>query len=131
MPCHLLPLLLLLPLFVTAGTELRRITVGTSSAAPPCVWSLAVLPNGTIVSGDGDGAVQFWDGGFGTLLSRHQQFAADVLALTASPDGSSVWASGVDPRVSFFVLINCLLGFVVSLVDWVLQCSVGWCAGCS
>jgi U3 small nucleolar RNA-associated protein 4 len=85
--------------------------VGTNSAAPPCVWSLAVLPNGTIVSGDGDGAVQFWDGGFGTLLSRHQQFAADVLALAASPDGNSVWASGVDPRVSkqqylCFILAN-------------------------
>jgi U3 small nucleolar RNA-associated protein 4 len=64
------------------------------------VWALLVLPDGTIVSGDQEGAVQFWDGGFGTLLSRQQHFAADVLALAASPDGSSVWASGVDPRVS-------------------------------
>eukprot|EP00883_Tetradesmus_obliquus_P000192 jgi/Sobl393_1/10198/SZX66334.1 len=83
---------------VQRGTERQRITVGTSSAAPPCVWSLTVLRDGTIVSGDGDGAVQFWDGRFGTLLARHQQFAADVLALAASPDGASVWASGVDPR---------------------------------
>ncbi len=84
---------------VAAGNELRRITVGTSSVAPPCVWALTVLPDGTIVSGDGDGAVQFWDGVHGTLLSRQQQFAADVLALSASSDGRSVWAAGVDPRV--------------------------------
>lgn len=64
------------------------------------MWSLTVLPDGTIVSGDGDGAVQFWDGRFGTLLSRQQQFAADVLAVVGSPDSKSVWASGVDPRVS-------------------------------
>lgn len=84
----------------TAGIELQRITVGTSSTSPPCVWALTVLRDGTIVSGDGDGAVQFWDGRFGTLLSRQQQFAADVLTLVGSPDGKSVWASGVDPRVS-------------------------------
>jgi U3 small nucleolar RNA-associated protein 4 len=52
-----------------------------------------------MVSGDQEGAVQFWDSRFGTLLTRHQQFAADVLTLAASPDGKSVWASGVDPKV--------------------------------
>eukprot|EP00775_Hariotina_reticulata_P001961 gene1961-2288_t len=88
-----------------AGTELQRITVGTSSSSPPCVWSLLVLPDGTIVSGDQEGAVQFWDGSFGTLLSRQQHFVGDVLALAASPDGSTVWASGVDPRVALFHLV--------------------------
>jgi WD40 repeat protein len=82
-----------------AGTEQQRITVGTSSGSPPCVWALEVLPDGTLVSGDQEGAVQFWDGRFGTLLARHQQFAADVLTLAASPDGKMVWASGVDPKV--------------------------------
>lgn len=82
------------------GTESRRITVGTSSTSPPCVWALLVLPDGTVVSADQEGAVQFWDGAFGTLLARHQQHAADVLALAASQDGGSVWASGVDPKVA-------------------------------
>ncbi|KAF8071219.1 UTP4 [Scenedesmus sp. PABB004] len=90
---------------VARGVELQRITVGTSSTAPPCVWSLAVLGDGTIVSGDGDGAVQFWDGTHGTLLGRQQQFGADVLAVAASPDGTRVWASGVDPRVAVFQLV--------------------------
>jgi hypothetical protein len=82
-----------------SGTEQQRITVGTSSTSPPCVWALEVLPDGTLVSGDQEGAVQFWDGRFGTLLNRHQQFAADVLTLAASPDGKMVWASGVDAKV--------------------------------
>lgn len=73
--------------------------MGTSSLSPPCVWALEVLADGTMVSGDQEGAVQFWDGRFGTLLSRQQQFVADVLALAASPDGKTVWASGVDPKV--------------------------------
>lgn len=77
------------------------------------MWSLTVLRDGTIVSGDGDGAVQFWDGRFGTLLSRQQQFAADVLAVVGSPDGKSVWAAGVDPRVSQ----KARLGYVQLLPD--------------
>lgn len=70
-----------------------------SSAAPPRVWSLAVLPDGTIVSGDSEGATQFWEGRFGTLVSRLQQHAADVTALAASADGAFVYSAGVDPRV--------------------------------
>ena len=34
------------------------------------VWDLLYLPDGTLVSADSDGAVQFWDGRFGTLLQR-------------------------------------------------------------
>lgn len=66
---------------------------------PPRVWSLAVLPDGTIVSGDSEGATQFWEGRFGTLVSRLQQHAADVTALAASADGAFVYSAGVDPRV--------------------------------
>ncbi len=46
-----------------------RISVGAQTASkPPCVWRVLVLPDGTLVSADSDGAVQFWDGRFGTLL---------------------------------------------------------------
>ena len=50
------------------GRELVRFTVSSSSLAAACVWQLLVLPDGTVVSGDSEGAVQFWDGRFGTLL---------------------------------------------------------------
>jgi U3 small nucleolar RNA-associated protein 4 len=45
-----------------------RVCAGSSTAAPPRVWCLLVLPDGTIVSGDSDGAVQMWDGSFGTQV---------------------------------------------------------------
>jgi hypothetical protein len=65
----------------------------------PQVWRLLSLPDGTLVSGDSDGAVQFWEPRFGTLLARFAQHKADVLALAADEDGGSVWAAGVDPQV--------------------------------
>ena len=81
-----------------------RITAAsaTVSATPPCVWSLLVLPDGTLVSGDGEGAVQLWDGAFGTLLHRFVRHKADVLALAAAPDGSAIFAAGVDAQVAMF-----------------------------
>ncbi|KAF5826564.1 WD40-repeat-containing domain protein [Dunaliella salina] len=84
------------------GSEHLRITAGAATTRPVCVWRLAVLPNGTIVSGDSDGAVQFWDGRFGSLLHRFTQHRADILAVVSAPDGESIFASGVDPAVVQF-----------------------------
>jgi len=84
------------------GSEHLRITAGAATTRPVCVWRLAVLPNGTIVSGDSDGAVQFWDGRFGSLLHRFTQHRADILAVVPAPDGESIFASGVDPAVVLF-----------------------------
>ena len=67
-----------------------------------CVWALKYLPDGTLVSGDSDGAVTFWDAKFGTQLSRHQVHKADVLALAATPSGNKVFASGVDSQMAEF-----------------------------
>mgnify|MGYP001807574930 CR=1 FL=1 len=69
------------------------------------VWRLLSLPDGTLVSGDSDGAVQMWDGRFGTQLARFNQHRADVLALAATEDGSAVFAAGVDSRVAQFARV--------------------------
>ncbi|OUS49586.1 quinon protein alcohol dehydrogenase-like superfamily [Ostreococcus tauri] len=91
--------------------EMRRISVcnvaygahGILNATDEnCVWALTYLPDGTLVSGDSDGAVTFWDAKFGTELSRHQQHKADVLALAATPSGKKVFASGVDSQLAEF-----------------------------
>lgn len=87
---------------VASGRELLRITVGDGSGREVCVWSLLVLQDGTIVSGDSGGSVCFWDGQNGTLVARFTQHAADVLQLAASPDGTTVFAAGVDPKVAVF-----------------------------
>jgi U3 small nucleolar RNA-associated protein 4 len=91
-----------------AYAELARITVGAgdrpnaSDAEERCVWALQYLPCGTLVSGSSDGDVTFWDGEHATKISAHRQHKADVLALAASPDGASVFASGVDSQIAVF-----------------------------
>jgi hypothetical protein len=66
------------------------------------VWALQYLPCGTLVSGSSDGDVTFWDGEHATKISAHRQHKADVLALASSPDGASVFASGVDSQIAVF-----------------------------
>lgn len=85
---------------VATGRELLNISVGASPGREVCVWTLAVLHDRTLVSGDSDGAVQFWEGGCGTLLQRFQKHDADVLTLVAS--SSRVYAAGVDSRLAVF-----------------------------
>ena len=66
------------------------------------MWAAAVLADGTMVSGDGSGHVQWWDAQFGTRLAGHKRHDADVLVLAASPAGDTVVAAGVDPRTALF-----------------------------
>jgi U3 small nucleolar RNA-associated protein 4 len=68
---------------------------------PTRVWALKVLSDGTLVSGDSLGHVQFWDGKTGTLLQSFEQNEnkADTLAIVVTPDEDRVFASGIDSRV--------------------------------
>lgn len=66
------------------------------------VWAVEVLPDGTMVTGDGGGNLQFWDSAHGSLISSIKQHQADILCLAASPDGMRVFASGVDSQVAVF-----------------------------
>jgi U3 small nucleolar RNA-associated protein 4 len=93
-----------------AGQEVARINAAAASKQDLCIWALTVLPDGTIVSGDSSGATQFWDGQFATLLVRLQKHDADVLALAASPDGSTVFSAGIDSRVAQFVRVEAKAG---------------------
>ena len=70
-------------------------------AVPTRVWAMKALSDGTLVSGDSLGHVQFWDGNTGTLLCSfdHNDNKADVLALDVASDECKVFASGVDSRV--------------------------------
>jgi U3 small nucleolar RNA-associated protein 4 len=70
------------------------------------IWSLQALDDGTLISGDSMGNVQFWDGNAGTLLQsfQHNPNNADVLDLVVNLDQNKVMASGVDSRVVCFQL---------------------------
>lgn len=88
------------------------------------IWSLLVLPDSTVITGDSRGQVrgnlclksycvfadlslpnciiwqvQVWDGNAGVLMDSFRQHTADVLTLAASPDGTTVFAAGVDGKV--------------------------------
>jgi U3 small nucleolar RNA-associated protein 4 len=79
-----------------------RITVESMGRATPTrVWALELLSDGTLVSADSLGHVQFWEGRTGTLQQTIDQndSKADVLCLAVSEDESVVFASGVDSRV--------------------------------
>lgn len=91
--------------------EILRITVAGSAHSTQdevgvCVWTVLVLGDGTIVSGDSKGAVSFWDGQFGTLIARFCPTGADILTLAVSPKGDCVFSAGVDPKISIFKRVN-------------------------
>ncbi|ACI65996.1 predicted protein [Phaeodactylum tricornutum CCAP 1055/1] len=68
---------------------------------PTRVWSISILKDGTVVSGDSLGHVQFWDGDSGSLQQTFIQNdeKADVLCMAVSQDEDKVFASGIDSRV--------------------------------
>lgn len=88
---------------ITNTREIYRVTAGIGGKGKNsdlCIWSLLVLRNGDIVSGDSSGSTQFWDGQLGTLLQAQTRHDADVLALAASHD--NVFAAGADGKVVQF-----------------------------
>lgn len=86
------------------GREITRITVDGMSASgdTPCIWTVKILSDGTIVSGDSLGQVTFWDGRFGTMLGKFNPNGADILSLAISAQNDMVFASGIDPRISVY-----------------------------
>ena len=70
------------------------------------VWSLKVLSDHTLISGDSLGHVQFWDGYTGSLISSFSQHTADVVALEFNEKENVVFASGVDHKVVMLRLVE-------------------------
>ena len=77
----------------TGRTEKHRETV---------VWSVALLDDMTVVSGDSRGKTSFWNGRTGTLTDGYQTHRADVLAVAVNEAQTEVFSSGVDPVVFHF-----------------------------
>ncbi|KAJ7533600.1 hypothetical protein O6H91_13G056600 [Diphasiastrum complanatum] len=89
--------------------EVYRIAAGTGglgSSREICVWSLLVLRDSTIVSGDSSGSTQFWDAYTGALLKSHTVHRADVLSLAAAPSHKIVFSAGADGQVILYQLVE-------------------------
>lgn len=66
------------------------------------VWSLKVLRDFTIVSGDSNGTTSFWNGKMLNLMSSYKAHKGDILTICTTPDQESVFSSGIDPCIVTF-----------------------------
>ncbi|GAA5832351.1 hypothetical protein JCM11251_006420 [Rhodosporidiobolus azoricus] len=83
-----------------------RLTLDRLKGEHTVVWTVAVLADGTVVSGDSMGNVKFWDGTMGTQSQSFKAHKADVLALAIGSDGTSLFTSGVDQKTTEFRLVT-------------------------
>ena len=78
--------------------------------------------SGTIISGDSVGNVHFWDAKSCARLQTIRAHRADVLCIVASPDGRSVFTSGVDQKTCQLTLnIQTQKTGVISQSRWLLS----------
>ncbi|KAG8704348.1 U3 small nucleolar RNA-associated protein, partial [Ceratobasidium sp. 394] len=90
---------------VRTGRVVNRMAVERARGERTLVWSVAVLGDGTIVSGDSLGAVKFWDAATATQIHSFPAHDADVLCMAVSPSGTALYTAGVDQRTTEFVCI--------------------------
>lgn len=83
-----------------------RMTLDRLKGEHTVVWTVAILEDGTVVSGDSMGNVKFWDGKMGTQTQSFRAHKADVLALALGSDGTSIFTSGVDQKTVEFRLVT-------------------------
>ena len=83
----------------TSGKSLFRLTGDIHRGLSTHIWSLLVLSDSTVVSGDSRGRIQFWDGMTGVLMSSLHQHTADILCIAADRDETQIFASGIDAKV--------------------------------
>jgi U3 small nucleolar RNA-associated protein 4 len=91
---------------IRKGQLMRNITLGAGPKGGPkniLVWSVKVVANGDIVTGDSTGEVRFFDR---KQLSQTQRIAshdADILDLAVSQKGGVVFSAGMDRRMARFL----------------------------
>ena len=88
------------------GQILTRMAVDRVRNEPTLVWSVLVLRNGTIASGDSTGSVKLWDKKFYALLQNFKLHGADVLCLVANYSGDLLYSAGVDRKTQMYQLVD-------------------------
>ncbi|KAJ6519601.1 WD40-repeat-containing domain protein [Mycena sanguinolenta] len=104
---------------VASGRPLDRMGTDKIRGERTLVWSVGVLGDGTIVSGDSLGMVKFWDSRTCTQLQTFQAHGADVLCLTIDPTGTAVYTSGVDQKITQFCFVKTSGGDRSSARRWI------------
>jgi U3 small nucleolar RNA-associated protein 4 len=91
---------------IRKGQLIRNITLGAGPKGGPkniLVWSVKVLANGDIVTGDSTGEVRFFDRKQLSQLQRIASHDADILDLAVSQKGGVVFSAGMDRRTSRYL----------------------------
>ncbi len=94
----------------STGNIATKLAVQKNRTESTIVWSVATLPDGTIVTGDSTGRVTFFDPRTripipeGTF--RAHASSSDVLALCVGPDGKTVYSAGVDQKVAEYTKLD-------------------------
>ncbi|KAJ7630718.1 WD40-repeat-containing domain protein [Roridomyces roridus] len=104
---------------VATGRVIDRMGTDKIRGERTLVWSVTVLGDGTIVSGDSLGMVKFWDSRTCTQLQSFQGHGADVLCLTVDPTGTAVYTSGVDQKITQFCLVKTSSGDKPNARRWI------------
>ncbi|XP_042336585.1 U3 small nucleolar RNA-associated protein 4 homolog isoform X2 [Sceloporus undulatus] len=100
---------LILVFDIKSGRAIQQIHVDRrlqESHAQKCVvWGVAFLSDGTIVSADSAGKVQFWDSEMGTLFSKHPVSKSAALCVALSETEDSLVVGTSDGSVYQFQLL--------------------------
>lgn len=90
---------------VKTGQAIYKMATGRSEAKKETVvWSVEVLKDLTIISGDSRGRLTIWDGKIGAQIDTFPVLKADVLSIAVNEDETTLCCSGIDPIIKMFVL---------------------------
>ncbi|KAK1080129.1 U3 small nucleolar RNA-associated protein [Friedmanniomyces endolithicus] len=87
------------------NSQVRGMSLGVGLPGAPknaFIWTIKVLPNGDIVSGDSNGEVRIWDGRNHSLVQRLTGHDNDCLDLVTSADGHTILSGSIDGRMSIY-----------------------------
>ncbi|SPO20806.1 related to UTP4 - U3 snoRNP protein [Ustilago trichophora] len=94
----------------STGNISTKLSVQKNRTESTIVWSVATLPDGTIVTGDSTGRVTFFDPQTRIPIPeatfRAHAASSDVLALCIGPDGKTVYSAGVDQKVGEYTKLD-------------------------
>ncbi|XP_063382470.1 U3 small nucleolar RNA-associated protein 4 homolog [Cydia fagiglandana] len=92
------------------GHAITKLSVsGSKRMKDVIIWSLAVLSDNIIVSGDSLGRLTFWDSALGDQIESYKTHKADILAIAVSDNEEQIYCSGVDPIIMSYQKVekNC------------------------
>nr|XP_014094570.1 U3 small nucleolar RNA-associated protein 4 homolog [Bactrocera oleae] len=88
---------------VKSGHALHKMSITRADKKKEAiVWSLQVLSDFTIISGDSRGQVSIWDGKLAAHLESHQVLKADVLAVAVNEEENLLMCSGIEPIIRIY-----------------------------